>query len=320
LELPVTQFFRRLFRGRDGAKPAASADVTAPLKSAAALGGPTAPLTGVSNPAPAGFVAGSPGSPRLRVGFAQDVGRVRAHNEDVLLAISGSLEGLLTQPAFGLFIVADGMGGHSLGEKASAVASRTIAREIVSRLFVPYLADPDTLSDADRPPLNEVMRTALEEANRAVSANVPEGGTTGTAALVFGDRVTIAHVGDSRVYLVLPDHFERLTRDHSLVERLQELGQLSAQEAAVHPQKNVLYRALGQGEGLEVDVSTYQLPVGARLLCCSDGLWGYVPEERLIDTVRQASTVQEACDQLVELANQQGGPDNISAILVEMAY
>jgi protein phosphatase len=176
------------------------------------------------------------------------------------------------------------------------------------------------LSDSDRPPLNEVMRGALEEANRSVASTVPEGGTTGTAALIVGDRATIAHVGDSRVYLIMPEHFERLTRDHSLVERLQELGQLSAQEAAVHPQKNVLYRALGQGEGLEVDVSSYQLPVGSRLLLCSDGLWGYVPEDQLIEMVRQAPSLQAACDSLIKRANDSGGPDNISAILVELAY
>ncbi|MBI3763697.1 MAG: hypothetical protein HY260_17780, partial [Chloroflexi bacterium] len=113
------------------------------------------------------FKEGAPGSPRLRVGHAQDVGKVRSHNEDVLLAITGSLEGLIATPAFGLFIIADGMGGHSLGERASAVASRTIAREIVARLYQPLLANPDALADADRPPLNEVMRAALEEANRA---------------------------------------------------------------------------------------------------------------------------------------------------------
>jgi serine/threonine protein phosphatase PrpC len=316
----VTNFFRRLFKGRSDAERGASTDTTAPLKSPAMIGVPTAPLTVGPAQLPAGFMQGAPGSPRLRVGYAQDVGRVRAHNEDVLLAFHGSLEGLLTQPAFGLFIVADGMGGHSLGERASAVASRTIAREIISRLYLPFLADPEVLTDADRPPLNDVMRAALEEANRAVSANVPEGGTTGTAALVFGDRVTIAHVGDSRVYLVMPDHFERLTRDHSLVERLQELGQLSAQEAAVHPQKNVLYRALGQGDGLEVDVSTYQLPMGARMLLCSDGLWGYISEELLIETVRRGQNVQSACDRLIRLANEHGGPDNISAVLVEMSY
>lgn len=318
----MTDLFTKLF-GRDKKKARVSdMDVTLPgsVKTAPVQSIPTAPLSSSLAEAPAGFSPGEPGTPRLRVGHAQHVGRVREHNEDVLLAVLGSLEGLITQPAFGLFIVADGMGGHSLGERASAVASRTIAREIISRLYLPYLVDPETLASADRPPLNDVMRAALEEANRSVASLVPEGGTTGTAALVFGDRVTIAHVGDSRVYLVMPDHFERLTRDHSLVERLQELGQLSAQEAAVHPQKNVLYRALGQGDGLEVDVASHQLPVGSRLLLCSDGLWGYIPEDMLIDVVRRGPTAQAACERLVQSANDAGGPDNISAILVELAY
>lgn len=315
----MTTIFDKLF-GRSKPASARKWDDTLPAQPVAARAEPPAPPPAQPAPTAQTFVPGPPGSPRMRVGYAQHVGKVRSHNEDVLLAITGSLEGLIATPAFGLFIVADGMGGHSLGERASAVASRTIAREIIARLYQPLLANPDALTDADRPPLNEVMRGALEEANRAVAASAPEGGTTGTATLLLGDRLTIAHVGDSRAYLVMPDHFEKLTRDHSLVERLQELGQLSAQEAAIHPQKNVLYRALGQGEGLEVDVTSHQLPPGARLLLCSDGLWGYISEDLLIETVRRAATPQEACDRLVQNANDAGGPDNISAILVELAY
>ena len=312
----LDKFFRRgKSRGQTSLEDRAASLATAPLSAAR-----TAPLSPDNLAAPAGFARGEAGTPRLRVGHAQDVGKVRTHNEDVLLAVHGSLEGLIAQPAFGLFIVADGMGGHSLGERASAVASRTIAREVMERLFVPYLSHPDVLANADRPPLTDVMRAALEEANRSVAADVPDGGTTGTAALVFGDRVTIAHVGDSRVYLIMPDGVERLTRDHSLVERLQELGQLSPQEAAVHPQKNVLYRALGQGEGLEVDVFTHHMPVGSRLLLCSDGLWGYIADDLLVDVARHAPTAQQACERLVQSANDAGGPDNISAIMVEMAY
>ena len=291
--------------------PAATAPLDVPL---------TAPLSDLAADLhPIYYQRGRPGSPRLRVGHAQDVGKVRSHNEDVLLAISSAIEGLIAQPAFGLFIIADGMGGHSLGERASAVASRTIARELMAQLYLPHMINPDP-DDTDRPSLNDVMRLALEHANRAVASAAPDGGTTGTAALLLGDRVTIAHVGDSRVYLIMPNSFEKLTRDHSLVERLQELGQLSPEEAAAHPQKNVLYRALGQGEGLEVDVTSYQLPVGARLLLCSDGLWGYIPEDLLVRTARQARTPQDACDQLVQAANDAGGPDNISAIVVELAY
>jgi len=107
-----------------------------------------------------------------------------------------------------------------------------------------------------------------------------------------------------------------LTRDHSLVERLRELGQLTREEAANHPQRNVLYRAIGQGANLEVDVFTHPAPTGGFLLVCSDGLWGVVSDEEIERIVRDAGSVQSACDQLVQAANAAGGPDNISAILV----
>lgn len=257
------------------------------------------------------------GTPQMRVGYAQDVGRVRDHNEDVLLALTGGLEGLEALPAFGLYIVADGMGGHNLGERASAVAARTIAREVIGRFYARLLAQPEP--SAERPPLQEVMIAALEAANREVAAAAPNGGTTATAALVLADHLTIAHVGDSRAYLITADTFERLTRDHSLVERLQELGQLTAQEAAAHPQRNLLYRAIGQGEGLEVDVTNHRLPPNSRLLVCSDGLWGAISEARLLDLARNTPDVQTACERLVAAANEGGGQDNISAVLVELS-
>jgi len=186
---------------------------------------------------------------RLTIGIAQHVGRVRTHNEDVLLAFQGELAGLESMPHFGLFVVADGMGGHALGERASGIAARTVAKEALNQIVPFLLAMPD--SDPDRPSLLEIMEQAMNAANQAVFAGVPEGGgTTLTCALLIGEQLVLSHVGDSRAYLIMPDSFEQLTRDHSLVQRLQELGQLSAAEAAVHPQRNVLYRAVGQGEGL----------------------------------------------------------------------
>jgi protein phosphatase len=253
---------------------------------------------------------------RLTIGIAQDVGRVRSHNEDVLLVFTGELAGLEAMPHFGLFVVADGMGGHSLGERASGVAARTLARVSLDNLLPSLLSDPQ--SDAERPPLKEVMEHAMEAANRAVNSNVPEGGTTLTCALVIGDTVILSHVGDSRAYIITEETFEQVTRDHSLVQRLQELGQLSPAEAAVHPQRNVLYRAVGQGEGLEVDVESRRLPPGAMILLCSDGLWGLVPDEKIQDLIRQSPGPQAACDALVAAANAAGGPDNITAVIVRL--
>jgi protein phosphatase len=254
---------------------------------------------------------------RLTIGIAQHVGRVRTHNEDVLLAFQGELAGLESMPHFGLFVVADGMGGHALGERASGIAARTVAKEALSQIVPFLLAMPD--SDPDRPSLLEIMEQAMNAANQAVFAGVPEGGgTTLTCALLIGEQLVLSHVGDSRAYLIMPDSFEQLTRDHSLVQRLQELGQLSAAEAAVHPQRNVLYRAVGQGDGLEVDVESHRLPPGGSLLLCSDGLWGLVPNERIQMLIRQAPNLQAACEALVAAANAAGGPDNITAVMVQL--
>jgi protein phosphatase len=254
---------------------------------------------------------------RIVVGIAQHVGRVRTHNEDVLLAFQGELAGLEAMPHFGLFVVADGMGGHALGERASGIAARTLAKHVLEGVLPSLLADPQ--GDSDRPSLAEVMEAAMAAANTAVFSGVPEGGgTTLTCALIIGEQVVLSHVGDSRAYIITPDSFEQLTRDHSLVQRLQELGQLSPAEAAIHPQRNVLYRAVGQGEGLEVDVDSRRLAPGSVLMLCSDGLWGLVPDDRIQTLIRQSANPQAACEALVAAANSAGGPDNITAVMVQL--
>jgi protein phosphatase len=163
------------------------------------------------------------------------------------------------------------------------------------------------------------MRAAIDEAQRAVLKAAPGSGTTLTAVLVLGDQMTIGHVGDSRAYAIRPDgRSELITRDHSLVKRLEELGQITRSEAAAHPQRNVLYRALGQGEILEADIFTTQFPQPGDLLLCSDGLWGVVPEDDLAKIINNAPNLASACHNLVTAANESGGPDNISAILVQL--
>jgi protein phosphatase len=298
----------------------ATTAVTAPIAAAPREPNATVPLPELDTLPTADTVrsaAVSLAPRRLTMGIAQHVGRVRTHNEDVLLVFTGELAGLEAMPSFGLFVVADGMGGHALGERASGIAARTVARMTLDGILPSLLADP-TLS-ADRPSLQEVMERAMDAANRAVSVGVPDGGgTTLTCALVIGQQVVVSHVGDSRAYIITDDSFEQLTRDHSLVQRLQELGQLSAAEAAIHPQRNVLYRAIGQGEGLEVDVDSRRPPSGAVLLLCSDGLWGLVPDDRILSIVRQASSLQIGCENLVAAANAAGGPDNITAVMVKL--
>jgi protein phosphatase len=135
----------------------------------------------------------------------------------------------------------------------------------------------------------------------------------------MGDQLVLAHVGDSRAYAFYLDGTVKvLSRDHSLVKRLEELGQITSDEAAVHPQRNVLYRALGQGEPFEPDINIYPLLESGFLMLCSDGLWGYVPEEKMLDIIRTAPTPELACHEMVKAANAAGGPDNITVVLVRL--
>jgi PPM family protein phosphatase len=249
-------------------------------------------------------------------GINSDVGIVRTSNQDALYANFGINLSSDEVPDFGLFVVADGMGGHHDGEKASALATRIIAKYVNEHFYLNMLYGNS--DDQDTPIISEVLNDAVLKANQMIGEKVPEGGTTCTAAIVLSDLAYIAHVGDSRAYLISTDGIEQLTRDHSLVQRLIELDQLTPEEAANHPQRNVLYRALGQNESIDVDTITRRLPAGSYLLLCSDGLWNHVPEAQMIHLVRTSKTPQEACDGLVAKANERGGLDNITVVLAQL--
>jgi protein phosphatase len=165
-----------------------------------------------------------------------------------------------------------------------------------------------------------VFHSGIEKANEEILKNSYGGGTTVTAVLILGEQMTIAHVGDSRVYSIDNNGIvEPMTRDHSLVKRLQELGQITPEEAAVHPQRNVLYRALGQGEPFEPEIISTSRPDKGALLICSDGLWSIVGQETISEIINNGSSPQETCDKLIDAANDAGGPDNISAIYVDIS-
>jgi PPM family protein phosphatase len=253
---------------------------------------------------------------QLVAASGQSVGKQRDHNEDSLLAITTTLAGKGANVPFGLYMVADGMGGHQYGEVASDAAIRVIAGQIF-RKFHSYLFVLPTQQPGE--PLQEIMEDAIKEAHRVVQKDAPGSGTTITAALVLGQQVTIGHVGDSRAYAIFPTgRIEQLTHDHSLVKRLEELGHLNKEEAAAFPHRNVLIRALGQGDNLDVDVFTIPFPRNGTLMLCSDGLWGVVAESDLLRSFKDAHDLARACQNMVSGANLAGGPDNISVILVQM--
>lgn len=254
--------------------------------------------------------------PQLIATSAQSVGRQRELNEDSLFTLATTIAGHSSNAPFGLFIIADGMGGHQYGEVASNVSIRAMSGYILKKFHNTLFNLPSIPLEES---LQEIMQEAIAEAQRTVLREAPGSGTTVTAALVLGQQLTIGHVGDSRGYLIYNDQrMEAITRDHSLVRRLEELGQITSAEAAVHPQRNVLYRALGQGETLEADLSTTPFPIGGYLLLCSDGLWGVVPDDEMSRIIFEAPTIQRGCQNLIAAANAAGGPDNISAILVQL--
>ncbi|MGB2909891.1 MAG: protein phosphatase 2C domain-containing protein [Anaerolineales bacterium] len=256
------------------------------------------------------------GVPQLITGIGISVGKKREHNEDALFTLTTNLESGNTQINLGLYIVADGMGGHEHGELASENAVRVMASKIIQRLPA-FISNNDLAISNDS--IQEMMKESTLDAHNEVLKNVPGGGTTLTAALVLGDQVTISHIGDSRAYAITSEgKMKMLTHDHSLVMRLIELGRITPEEAAVHPQRNVLYRALGQADSIELDIITYTLPVSSYLLICSDGLWGVVGDDEISEIITTSPSPNIACQRMIEAANTAGGPDNITALLIQM--
>jgi len=298
----VVEFFRKLF-GLGRREPVGDTATTAPLSNyqIQAI---------LENQTPRYEIQ------QLMASSGQSVGRQRDHNEDSLLSITSTISGNSGSVPFGLYIVADGMGGHQFGEVASNAAVRIMAGYIM-RAFHTYLFNLPTQPLQE--PLQEIMEAAIRDAHRFVQREAPGSGTTVTAALVLGQQVTIAHVGDSRAYAIYPDgRMEAITRDHSLVKRLEELGHLSADEAANFPHRNVLIRALGQGQALEADIFTVPFPQPGFLMLCSDGLWGVLAEQDIFRSIIEAPNLPRACYNLVEAANMAGGPDNISVVLAQL--
>ncbi len=244
------------------------------------------------------------------------VGAVRDRNEDACLIFSSETGGHFPLLPFGLYIVADGMGGHKNGHLASKTASRVAAKHIIDRVYMPLLQVEDGPNAA---PIQEVMEKAVEAAHLALYDPTEESdsGTTLTIALVLGSRLYIAHVGDTRLYLWHNEKLEKVTTDHSLVQRLQDVGQLTAEEATYYQYRHVLLRAVGQGEELVVDTYTRRLPKKGKILLCTDGLSGLVPEYEIGMILKQDKPVDALAGELLDAAMEAGGYDNITAIVVD---
>lgn len=231
----------------------------------------------------------------LAVGARTDIGQVREGNEDSFLADAP------------LFVVADGMGGHVAGDVASATAIQVVQNER-SQLDA---GDPDSLARV-------VQDANIAIFEKAVDDNTLRGmGTTCTLLLVDGSTAHLAHVGDSRAYLWRDGELSQVTEDHTLVGRMVAEGRISAEEAQHHPQRSMITRALGVDDKVEVDQFTLELVEGDVLMLCSDGLSSMLSADEIRDVLASDDDVQSKADRLVELANEAGGDDNITVVLVE---
>ena len=237
----------------------------------------------------------------MRVGSLTDIGKVREINQD---SFAVDLE-------TGLFLVADGMGGHAAGEKASQTAVEIITEKIKAGAAA-----------ASNGQLLDLLQTSIQEANREIiNASMEDQsmrgmGTTATVLVTRGNQVYVGHVGDSRAYMVRNRRIDQITDDHSIVAQLVRARAITPQEAARHPYRNVITRCLGMQVDVEADTQQRELKAGDRLLICSDGLSGLVSDDEMLQHVLSSTDPQKTCEDLVNLANDRGGNDNITVVLV----
>lgn len=240
---------------------------------------------------------------------ASDPGKTRDNNEDAYAAV----------PDLGFAVVADGMGGHQAGEVASAMAIDVITRSLAERL--PSASSRRTKGAR----VTDIVRRAVEMANSAVNeaanSNPQQAGMGSTVVVTafHGDRVCIAHVGDSRIYRLRAGLLQQLTEDHSLVQDLVRRGFLSPEEARVSPHKNVVTRALGVSAGVQVEIRDERVQDGDLFLLCSDGLHDMLADDAIAATLRaNMNDISVLASRLIDAANNAGGEDNVTVVLVRV--
>src|SRR5881409_4217265 len=259
---------------------------------------------------------------RVEVFAKTDLGRTRDHNEDRFLVadLTRKTASLLPDvrqhdigPRGTLLVVADGMGGAAAGELASEMATDTIYAHLLKTWNAEHEATPQRFAYR--------LKEAVEVANASIHAHAkahPEVrgmGTTTTAAGVLNDHVYLTQVGDSRAYLIRGGTAHQITKDQSLMQRLVEAGELTEEEAAQSERRNIILQALGPDPRVKVDLTHQDVRKGDVLVLCSDGLSGQVKNEEIAQIVSAAPDVRTACERLIALANERGGPDNITVVL-----
>ena len=233
-----------------------------------------------------------------------DIGKKRKLNQDVAYASENPVGNLPN-----IFIVADGMGGHNAGDYASKCAVQTIVREIRGS----FEKNPvRILGKAIRLANDQIRRRAKED--RSLYGM----GTTVVAATCLGHYLQVANVGDSRLYIINDDEVRQITRDHSLVEEMVRVGGIDREAARTHPDKNIITRAVGALDTLEIDFFSEELKAGDTVLICSDGLTNMLEDKEIGRIVREHASLEKKAGRLIDAANDNGGKDNIAVILVDV--
>ncbi|MEC1541646.1 protein-serine/threonine phosphatase PrpC [Bacillus subtilis] len=237
-----------------------------------------------------------------------DTGKIRQHNEDDAGIFKGKDE-------FILAVVADGMGGHLAGDVASKMAVKAMGEKWNEAKTIPTAP-----SECEKWLIEQILSVNSKIYDHAQAHEECQGmGTTIVCALFTGKTVSVAHIGDSRCYLLQDGDFVQVTEDHSLVNELVRTGEISREDAEHHPRKNVLTKALGTDQSVSIDTRSFDIEPGDKLLLCSDGLTNKVEGTELKDILQSDSAPQEKVNLLVDKANQNGGEDNITAVLLELA-
>jgi len=261
----------------------------------------------------------------LLAASASDAGNLRRSdpNEDsTLVLLLQRVHESLSSPA-GIFLVADGLGGHSNGQYASRLGVNVIAQRIVGDLLLSPLSkerEGEAAKQWDEESLLEMLQDAIEDANTAIcqvnQRDKTDMGCTLTGFMIVGERAYIFNVGDSRTYILRDDKIYQLTKDHSLVGQLVEGGLIEPDDVYNHPQRSQIYRSIGDKSNVQIDFFKQQIHPGDILLSCSDGLWEMVRDPQIAEILNAAPDPQTAGMQLVEAANANGGEDNVSAVVV----
>ncbi len=238
----------------------------------------------------------------MQIAFLTDKGKIRELNED----------SLFVDEDIGLFIVADGMGGHQAGEVASEMAVKIIADSIKKNL------SDNNMSSLIKESISKANNEILLESRK--NTNLSGMGTTVVLAMLNDNKLHIANVGDSRAYLIKNNRIKQLTEDHSKVAELVRWGAITKEEARVYPGRNIITKALGTTESVEADIKTISMKTGDYILLCTDGLTDVLKDEEIRDIIIISSngSIDEKCKKLINQANEKGGGDNVTAVLINI--